>query len=81
MHGWVGRKDRNEVEIDAVVQRVDGSKEAVTLTNLSADGCRIEPGDGFRIGERLHIAIPEKGQLSAQVRWAFAGSAGIKFLA
>lgn len=81
MHGWVGRKDRNPVEIDAVVQRDDGSKAEVRLSDLTDDGCRIETDDHFRIGEQLQIAIPRLGELSAQVRWALPGSAGARFLA
>jgi hypothetical protein len=81
MHGWVGRKDRQPVEIDAVVHWDDGRKEAVTLSNFSEEGCRIESSVHFRIGERLAIDVPRLGQMKAQVRWAFAGSAGAKFFA
>jgi len=81
MHGWVGRKDRHEVEIDAVVQRTDGSKGPVKLSNFSDEGCRILSERDFRIGERLEIAIPRMGQVKAQVRWALPGSAGARFLA
>jgi hypothetical protein len=80
MHGWIGRKDRDEVAIDAVVHRDDGSKRGVILSNLSPDGCRIESDGDFRIGERLQIAIPSIGQLNAQIRWALPGSAGVRFL-
>jgi len=80
MHGWVGRKDRLPVEIDAVVHWDDGRKEAVTLSNFSEEGCRIESDLHFRIGECLAIDVPKLGQMKAQVRWAFAGSAGAKFL-
>lgn len=81
MHGWIGRKDRDEVAIDAVVHRDDGSRKMVTLSNLSPDGCRIESDTDFRIGEHLKIAIPSRGQLKAQVRWALPGSAGARFVA
>ena len=81
MHGWVGRKDRGEVEIDAVVHRDDGSRESVTLSNLSDEGCRIESQGHFRIGEHLKITIARRGPRNAQVRWALPGSAGARFLA
>jgi len=80
MHGWVGRKDRQPVEIDAVVHRGDGSAETVRLTNVSDEGCRIETDREFRIGERFEIAIPRFGQMKAQVRWALPGSAGAMFV-
>lgn len=81
MHGWIGRKDRQPVAVDAVVHRADGTSSAVKLSNISDEGCRIESGGDLRIGEQVEIAIPEYGQLKAQVRWALAGSAGAKFLA
>jgi hypothetical protein len=81
MHGWIGRKDRDSVAIDAVVHRLDGTKAPVRLRNLSDQGCRIEAEEHFRIGEKLSIAIPRMGEIKAQVRWALPGSAGAKFLA
>jgi hypothetical protein len=80
LHGWVGRKDRNTVEIDATVYRVDGSKRPVVLTDFTDEGCRIEAEDEFLIGERLQIAIPRMGQVKAQIRWALQGSAGAQFV-
>ena len=80
MDGWVGRKDRHPVAVDAVVHRADGSTSSVRLTNFSDEGCRIETPDELRIGERLQVSIPGLGQVKAQVRWALAGSAGAKFL-
>ena len=80
MQGWVGRKDREPVEIDAVVRRDDGTSAPVKLSNVSDEGCRIEAEDDFRIGEKLNIDIPRFGELPAQVRWALPGSAGAKFL-
>jgi hypothetical protein len=80
-HGWIGRKDRHPVAVDAVVHRPDGSKSPARLSNFSDEGCRIEAETDFRIGERLQIAIPRMGQVKAQIRWALQGSAGAKFLA
>ena len=81
MHGWAARKDRHPVEIDAVVQRTDGRKEPVKLSNFSDEGCRIEAGGDFHIGERVQIAIPRMGHIKAQVRWTMSGTAGARFLA
>ncbi|HVL79054.1 MAG TPA: PilZ domain-containing protein [Sphingomicrobium sp.] len=79
IHGWVSRNDRQDARIDAVIHRTDGDKVTVTLTNLSYEGCRIEAGDTFRIGERVRIAIPRVGTIDAQVRWALDGKAGAQF--
>ena len=80
LHGWIGRKDRFDVEIDAVARRADGSETPVKLTNVSDEGCRIEAAGTFDIGERVDLAIPEAGHMKAQVRWALPGSAGMRFL-
>lgn len=81
MHGWIGRKDRHPVAIDAVVHRGDGRETPVRLTDFSDEGCRIAGDHDFRIGEHLSIAIPSMGQVKAQVRWALFDCAGAKFLA
>ena len=80
MHGWIGRKDREPVAIDAVVRRSDGSSSAVQISNLSDQGCRIDGDYGLRIGERLSITIPSMGDVKAQVRWALPQGAGAQFL-
>ena len=79
VHGWVGRKDRNPVSVDAVLHRAGGTSAPVKLTNLTDQGCRIEAKHDLRIGEHLEIAIPDVGKLKAQVRWALQDSAGAKF--
>lgn len=79
-HGWIGRKDRNEVNVEALVLRDDGARVAVKLTNLSAEGCRLETPELFRIGEHVSIAVARVGNVRAQVRWALPGSAGTQFL-
>lgn len=81
IHGWIGRKDRQPVAVDAVVRRADGTSTPVKLSNVSDEGCRIETDEHFLIGELFDIAIPRFGQIRAQVRWAISGSAGAKFVA
>ena len=63
MHGWVGRKDRESVAIDAVVHWSDGSTAPVKLTDFSDEGCRIEAdhdalGGAFRDTHREHPREP-----------------------
>jgi len=79
VQGWIGRKDRFPVAIDAVVHRADGSTASVRLTDFSEEGCRME-GDDFQIGEQVRIDVPRLGLMEAQVRWALPGSAGTRFL-
>lgn len=79
MQGWIGRKDRFPVAMDAKVHRADGAIVAVRLTDFSEEGCRLEGDDVFQIGEHLRIDVPRLGLVKAQVRWALAGSAGTRF--
>ena len=78
--GWVGRKDRNQVDVDATVLREDGARVTVKLTNLSPEGCRLHCDETFRIGEHVSIAFARVGDLRAQVRWALPGTAGTQFV-
>ena len=80
-HGWIGRKDRHPVTLDAIVHHEDGKRVPVQLIDVSDEGCRIESNEHFRIGERVQIDIPRLGLMKAQIRWALPESAGAKFLA
>jgi len=64
VQGWIGRKDRFPVAIDAVVHRADGSTASVRLTDFSEEGCRME-GDDFQIGEQVRIDVPRLGLMEA----------------
>lgn len=79
MQGWIGRKDRFPVAIDAVVHRANGSTAQVRLTDFSEEGCRME-GEDFEIGEKIKLDVPRLGMMEAQIRWALPGSAGSQFL-
>jgi PilZ domain len=79
MQGWIGRKDRFPVAIEAVVHRSDGASVSVRLTDFSEEGCRMEGDDVLQIGERVSIDVPRLGLVKAQVRWALGGSAGMRF--
>lgn len=78
--GWIGRKDRVEASVAATAHRADGSAVPVTITNMNDDGCRLESEHSFVIGELFQLAVPGLGPIGAQVRWAFAGAAGARFI-
>jgi len=78
--GWTGRRERVPAQIDAIVHRTNGRKIPVKVSNFSDQGCRVETAEDFRIGERLQIAVPRMGNMSAQVRWCLPGAAGTRFL-
>ena len=79
MQGWIGRKDRFPVAMDAIVHRADGASVMVRLTDFSEEGCRLEGDEVFQIGEHVRIDVPRLGLVKAQIRWALAGSAGTRF--
>lgn len=79
-HEWAIRRDRHPVAVEAEILRNDGSKLAVTLTDFSDNGCCIQGGNDFRVGEKLRIAIPRMGHVRAQIRWSLPTSAGARFI-
>ncbi|HVM37557.1 MAG TPA: PilZ domain-containing protein [Sphingomicrobium sp.] len=73
------RRLRHPVALDATILRPGGSRAAAKVTNLSLEGCCLI--GGFTIGERLTVELPRIGPLAAEIRWAFMGRAGARFVA
>ena len=69
---------RHSVRLDASVTRANSAEVAAVVTDLSLDGCCLL--GQFQIGERLTVKIPKVGSLAAEVRWAFMGRAGARFV-
>ena len=78
MENFRERGLRHSVRLDASVVRGDGKEVAAIVTDLSLDGCCLI--GAFSIGERLVVKIPKVGSLAAEIRWAFMGRAGARFL-
>ena len=71
------RRLRHAVQLQATATKLDGGCRTTVVTDLSLDGCCIS---GFyAIGEHLELRIRPIGTFQAQVRWAFAGKAGVRF--
>lgn len=77
---WNKRNDRKPVSVAAVAYLPDGSAIAARLTNISYEGCQIETEVTLPIGDKLKLALPRLGEISAQVRWSLQGTAGLHFL-
>lgn len=69
---------RHNVRLHASVTRCSGAEVSAVVTDLSLDGCCLI--GQFQIGERLTVKIPKLGSLAAEVRWAFMGRAGARFV-
>lgn len=79
--GWRSRNDRTDVHFAGVVIGRDGTSQAVRVTNISDDGCRIECDGQLSIGEWVTLNVPGHSKWRAKVRWALLDSAGLKFSA
>lgn len=77
--GMIPRTDRRAVEIPAVAIRADGSRVQGSITDLSAEGCRLRSAETLSIGEHVLLEIPYRDQCPAQVRWSLMGEAGLVF--
>jgi hypothetical protein len=75
---WPERRQRHAVRLEATVTRDDGSLVTSDVTDLSLDGCRLS--GNFHIGELLQLKIPRIGSHTAEVRWAYLGRAGVRFI-
>jgi hypothetical protein len=75
---WPNRRQRHAVRLKAAVTREDGEILTPDVTDLSLDGCCLS--GNFRIGEQIQLKIPRIGKLSAEIRWAFMGRAGARFI-
>ena len=78
MENFQERGLRHSVRLDASVTRSSGDEEPAVLTDLSLDGCCLI--GQYQIGEQLTVKIPKVGSLVAEVRWAFMGRAGARFV-
>jgi hypothetical protein len=78
--GWIARDDREPSLIEGNASREDGSVLAVTLSDLSRDGCRLDyAGEILRIGEWINLEAEGHMGLRGQVRWSLLGAAGVRF--
>ena len=68
------------VEIGASAIRSDRRAEAVTITQLSFDSCRISSDASFAVGERLRLQLPAQGWIEVEVEWMREGEAHLSFV-
>jgi len=71
------RRLRHAVHLQATVTTSDGASRSTSVTDLSLEGCCVS---GFYlIGDHVELKIDPIGEFTAQVRWAVAGKAGLRF--
>jgi hypothetical protein len=67
------------VELSGYGLLPDGTSIAVTLVDLSYEGCKIRTEDRLRPGDRLKLSVFNRGLIEAEVRWFDDGIAGLTF--
>lgn len=76
----VERDYRRPVRMEGHARVEDGSTFAISILDLTYDGCRIRTGLALLPGLRLKISVLGLGRsLDATVRWYSDGKAGLEF--
>ena len=75
---WPERRQRHAVRLQASVTTSGGRSVVSDVTDLSLDGCCLS--GQYKIGELLQLKIPRIGAHSAEVRWAYLGRSGVRFI-
>lgn len=74
------RKLRRTAHLNVSARRNDGSSSSVVVTDISREGCQLRTDTKFEVGELIELKHELLGTLSAEVRWACAGRAGLQFV-
>ena len=77
--GWIDRENRQATSYPAIVTLADGRRLAVTITNISHQGCQVECTETLPIGQAVGIELAGGINADGSVRWAVPGSAGLRF--
>ncbi len=77
--GGVPREERRAVSLSGWLIRDDGVTAPFHLHDLSYAGCRITTETRLDAGERIKLAVHQRGLVEAEVRWRRSGSAGLCF--
>ena len=73
------RPPRFGIHHRSTMVRADGSESAVTITNVSQTGFRLQMSATPLIGEMV-VLRGEGGDVPAQIRWALGKNAGGTFM-
>lgn len=73
------REERRSVAIRGLAMLEDGSTQAVTILDLSYDGCGIQTPVPLQPGDTVRLSIHRRGVIDAEVRWYSGAKAGLVF--
>jgi PilZ domain len=77
-HAKRSRAPRRSVKLPASLRLEEGCI-AVTVLDLTHDGCKIETPMALLEGAKLELSIENLGTIDAEVRWHARGKAGLRF--
>lgn len=77
--GQQNREPRRPVALTAIATLENGSTQAVSLLDLSYDGCGITTPIPLVPGDPVRLSIARRGVIDAEVRWYSDGKAGLVF--
>lgn len=75
----IQRGERRPVRLSGHALLEDGTTTDIALVDLSYEGCGIECPVKLKKGEKIKLAIVQRGAINARVRWYKAGKAGLVF--
>lgn len=79
-HDYAARPPRWACDIDVTIHDDCGRELLGRLANLSDAGFMAECEEKVRIGSIVEVAIPDRGRVRAEVRWALGWRFGAKIL-
>jgi hypothetical protein len=71
--------DREEVHYRARATGPGGRPLRFLVVNISAHGLMARCDDPLSVGDTVRVNLPVVGAISAEVRWALGGRAGLQF--
>jgi hypothetical protein len=73
------RAERKPVDLRGYAL-AEGLDADIAISNMSYEGCNIECSEPLNPGDSVELRIIGRGGARAEVRWAKAGRAGVKFV-
>ncbi len=71
--------ERRAVDLSGFLALDDGSTSAISILDMSYEGCRIATAVELTAGQPIKLAVARLGAIDASVRWAENGQAGLVF--
>lgn len=74
------REKRHNSGITAAVIRANGDQSAVTISDISDSGLRLDGADGLVIGENVLLLFDDHRVVELNIRWVLGNHAGARIV-